>query len=166
MMHNWVELYQLGRERASETHRRIAVPHLTGGSLGSPDHRDGKAGRASHEHLVQTQEVIFHRMELVRDQEKPQIVPFDPAEHHRETAAGPQAPSVAQLVEQYSRWREKQLQLIAKAPPQLWAKAADHPEYDRYGFEILVRHTLLHDGFHMSRIEELGFMKKELLQPM
>jgi uncharacterized damage-inducible protein DinB len=118
------------------------------------------------EHLVQTQEVIFRRLELVRDQEKPQIVPFDPDEHHRETAASPQAPSAAQLVEQYARWREKQLQLIAKASPELWAKAADHPEYDRYGFEILVRHALLHDGFHMSRIEELGFMKKEVLQPM
>lgn len=34
------------------------------------------------EHLVLTQQVILQRLETIRDQEKPEIVPFNPAEHH------------------------------------------------------------------------------------
>jgi hypothetical protein len=41
------------------------------------------------EHLVQTQEVIHQRLETIRDNEKPQIVPFNPDEHHREVSVGP-----------------------------------------------------------------------------
>ncbi len=115
------------------------------------------------EHLVLTQEVIHQRLQLVRDQERPQIVPFNPDEHHKEVPAGARVRSVSHLVEQYTGWREKQLAIIEEASPELWGKSATHPEYERYGFEILVRHTLLHDGFHLSRIEDLALMKPHLL---
>ncbi len=121
------------------------------------------------EHLVQTQEVIQQRLETIRDQEKPQIVPFDPDEHHRDVSVGSggSRPAGAEdLVADYGRWRERQLKVIEKASEPLWRRSAQHPEYERYGFEILVRHILVHDGFHLSRIEELAFMKPELLKPL
>ena len=108
-----------------------------------------------------TQEVILRRLELVRDQERPRIVPFDPGAHHRDTAAGAAARGVPALLEQYTGWRRKQLEIIEAAPPELWRKGAVHPEYERYGFEILVRHAVLHDGFHLARIEDLALMKPE-----
>ncbi len=114
-------------------------------------------------HMVLTQEVIHQRLELVRDQERPQIVPFNPDKHHQDVPAGANVRSVAALVEQYAGWRQKQLRIIEAAPPELWQKSATHPEYERYGFEILVRHALLHDGFHLSRIEDLALMKPELV---
>ena len=121
------------------------------------------------EHLVQTQEVIQQRLETIRDQEKPQIVPFNPDEHHRDVSVSPggsQPRSAEELVADYGLWRERQLKVIEKASERLWRVSARHPEYERYGFEILVRHILLHDGFHLSRIEDLAFMKQELLKPL
>ena len=41
------------------------------------------------EHLVLTQQVIQQRLETIRDHEKPQIVPFNPDEHHREVSVQP-----------------------------------------------------------------------------
>jgi uncharacterized damage-inducible protein DinB len=121
------------------------------------------------EHLVQTQEVLQRRLETIRDQERPQIVPFNPDEHHWDVSAsagGSQPGSAEDLVADYGRWRERQLQVIEKASERLWRRSAQHPEYERYGFEILVRHILLHDGFHLSRMEDLAFMKEELLKPL
>ncbi len=122
------------------------------------------------EHLVLTQQVIQQRLETIRDHEKPQIVPFNPDEHHREISVSPgggsQPASAEELVADYGRWRERQLKVIEKASEPLWRRSAQHPEYERYGFEILVRHVLLHDGFHLSRMEDLAFMKQELLQPL
>jgi len=121
------------------------------------------------EHLVLTEQVIQQRLETIRDNEKPQIVPFDPDEHHRDVSVGPadsRPASAEQLVADYGRWRERQLEVIEKASEQLWRRSAQHPEYERYGFEILVRHTLLHDGFHLARMEDLAFMKQKLLQPL
>ena len=121
------------------------------------------------EHMVLTQQVIQQRLETIRDHEKPQIVPFDPDEHHRDVSTGPAGSppaSAEELVADYGRWRERQLKVIEKASEQLWRRGAQHPEYERYGFEILVRHALLHDGFHLSRMEDLAFMKQELLHPL
>jgi uncharacterized damage-inducible protein DinB len=108
-------------------------------------------------HLVETQEVILGRLERIRDSDHPVITPFVPRELPR--AKGVVRPSAGELVRQFTGWRERQLELIEAAPESLWQKPAEHPEYERYGFEILVRHTLLHDGQHLARIEELWLFK-------
>jgi uncharacterized damage-inducible protein DinB len=112
-------------------------------------------------HLVETQEVIQKRLELIRDQARPVIRPYAPKRLQAEAK-----PSAAELVEQFARWREAQVRLIEAAPEALWERAAEHPEYERYGFEILVRHTLVHDGFHFARIEDLWLLKDEFLTPL
>jgi len=115
-------------------------------------------------HLVETQEVIHGRLELIRDQVRPVITPFVPREQPRPSGGG--RPGTNELVGQFARWRERQLQLIEAAPEELWAKPAEHLEYERYGFEILVRHILVHDGLHFARIEDLWLLKDEFLTPL
>jgi hypothetical protein len=112
-------------------------------------------------HLVETQEVIQRRLELIRDQARPVITPYAP-----KRLEGEKKPSAAELVAQFALWRERQVRLIEAAPPALWDKPAEHPEYERYGFEILVRHILVHDGAHFARIEDLWLMKDESLTPL
>jgi hypothetical protein len=112
-------------------------------------------------HLVETQEVIQRRLETIRDQARPVITPYAPKRLPAE-----QQPSAAALVGEFAGWREKQVRLIEAAPPGLWDKAAEHPEYECYGFEILVRHTLVHDGTHFARIEDLWLLKDEFLTPL
>jgi uncharacterized damage-inducible protein DinB len=113
-------------------------------------------------HLVETQEVIQARLELIRDQARPVITPYAPS--RLEPGSG--RPSAQELVGQFARWREAQVRLIEAAPEALWDKEAGHPEYERYGFEILVRHILVHDGMHFARIEDLWIMKDEALTPL
>ena len=115
-------------------------------------------------HLVETQEVSQRRLELVRDQARPVITPFVPKELPRAPGGG--RPTAGELVERFARWRSDQVRLIEAAPEALWRKAAEHPEYERYGFEILVRHILVHDGQHFARIEDLWLVKDEFLSPL
>jgi hypothetical protein len=112
-------------------------------------------------HLVESQEVLHKRLELIRDQSRPVITPYTP-----ERLQGAQKPSVAELVARFGRWRESQLRIIEAAPEALWGRTAEHPEYERYGFEILVRHILVHDGLHFARIEDLWLLKDEFLTPL
>jgi len=113
-------------------------------------------------HLVETQEIILGRLELIRDSARPVITPFVP----RELPQARGRPAAAELVEQFAGWRTRQLALIEAAAGPLWAKPAEHPEYEQYGFEILVRHIYVHDGLHFARIEDLWLMKDEFLSPL
>jgi uncharacterized damage-inducible protein DinB len=112
-------------------------------------------------HLVETQEVILGRLELIRDQARPVITPYAP----KRLAAGDR-PSARELVEQFAGWRERQVRVIEAAPEPLWGRPAEHPEYESYGFQILVRHILVHDGLHFARIEDLWLFKDEFLSPL
>ena len=69
-------------------------------------------------------------------------------------------------MEAFARWREKQVRLIEAVPAEVWRKTAVHPQYESYGFEILVRHIALHDGFHLARIEDLWVLKDGSLKPL
>ncbi|MBE7558810.1 DinB family protein [bacterium] len=45
-----------------------------------------------------------------------------------------------------------------------WSREAQHPEYHRYTPRIMMRHLLLHDHFHMYRIEELWLTRDNYLR--
>jgi hypothetical protein len=131
------------------------------------------------EHLVTVQDVLYRRLELIRDEEHPEITPYVPEERGGEerdagrepgetaaaTAATTETPSlgVEALLALYTRRRVRQLEIIEAAGESLWSKQAGHPEYERYGFAILVRHILFHDGFHLARMEELLLTRDEYL---
>ncbi len=112
-------------------------------------------------HLVETQEVLMARLEMFRDQPNPVITPYTPTR-----VAGKGTPTAAGLVEAFARWREKQVRLIRGVSDDVWRRTAVHPEYESYGFELLVRHIALHDGFHLARIEDLWLLKDGSLTPM
>lgn len=113
-------------------------------------------------HLVITQVMLCRRLELFIKEERPVIVPFVPDDKPKgENTA---AKAGRELVEGFAKWREKQLQLIETCPAGVWTRTAMHPEYNSYTFEILVRHILLHDSYHMNRIEELWLLKDEFIK--
>jgi len=115
------------------------------------------------EHLVTVQDVLYRRLVLIRDEEQPEITPFLPEQGGSEdAAAGPRLGCEA-LLALYTRRRVRQVELLAAADPSVWDKQALHPEYERYGFAILVRHILFHDGFHLARMEDLLLLRDEHL---
>ena len=113
-------------------------------------------------HLVITQLMLCRRIELFIKEDRPVIVPFVPDDKPKDESSA--SKSVRELLDAFAKWREKQLQLLETCPAGVWARTAVHPEYHSYSFEILVRHILLHDSYHMNRIEELWLLKDEFLK--
>jgi hypothetical protein len=113
------------------------------------------------EHLALTQLMLYKRLRRFIKEKQPEFVPYfpDQQEEKNEKKTKP----VAEILSAYRRWREKQVQLIESADDSIWEKTAIHPEYKQYGFKILVRHILLHDSFHLYRMEELWLAQDQYL---
>lgn len=60
------------------------------------------------------------------------------------------------MVEFY-KVRQSSIELAYTLNAEDWEKEAKHPEYKRYTPYIMLRHLLMHDHFHMYKIEDMGF---------
>lgn len=60
--------------------------------------------------------------------------------------------------------RKELISLVNSADKSIWTKEAEHPEYKIYTPYMMFRHRLLHDHFHMYRIEELWLTNEEYLK--
>jgi hypothetical protein len=116
------------------------------------------------EHLALTQLMLYKRLERFQAEEHPEFVPYFPDKE--DSKEEKKFKPVAEVLSNYRRWRERQVQLIESGDTALWEKTAIHPEYEQYGFKILVRHILVHDSFHLYRMEELWLARDEYLTEM
>jgi uncharacterized damage-inducible protein DinB len=112
-------------------------------------------------HLAQVQPMMLQRFERFRDEEHPAFVPYTPGAG--EEAATPARLSMESALEQFARYRNSQLLLLEAADPISWEKTATHPEYEAYSLHILTRHLLMHDHWHMYRMEELWLTRDAFL---
>jgi len=115
------------------------------------------------DHLVVAQRMLLGRIRQFLEEERPVMRPYVP-EAHPEVEG--EDKSADELVDEFEALRDEEIRLIEGAGGEVWAKEAEHPEYRKYGFEILVRHILLHDGFHMWRMEELWIEREELIKEL
>ena len=60
--------------------------------------------------------------------------------------------------------RKELISLVSSEDESIWIKKAEHPEYQIYTPYIMLRHRLMHDHFHMYRIEELWLTNEEYLR--
>jgi uncharacterized damage-inducible protein DinB len=112
-------------------------------------------------HLALVQPLMFKRIRLFKNEEKPVIKPYvpGPEEEKERTVKRP----ASELTGTFGEWRRKQAELARSCGPEVWEKTGVHPEYDQYSLEILLRHILTHDGWHMYRMEEIWLAKDEVL---
>jgi hypothetical protein len=115
------------------------------------------------DHLVLTQKMLLGRIRQFIVEEKPVMKPYTPdeapvVEDSKKTAQN--------LVDEYCTLRDMQIALIRKAGRNVWRKDGAHQEYTKYSFEILLRHILLHDSFHMARMEELWIKREEYIMEL
>ncbi len=108
-------------------------------------------------HLALVQPVMFKRFRMFKNDEKPVIQAYFPDE--REEKERTQKRTADELVAVFKDWRARQVELIRSCGPEVWLKTGTHPQYDLYTFEILIRHVLTHDGWHMYRMEEIWLAK-------
>jgi uncharacterized damage-inducible protein DinB len=113
-------------------------------------------------HLAQVQPMLLDRFKRFMNEDHPEFVPYIPGNGNDEPDT-PFRMNMSTALEQFSQYRHKQLELLEDADDITWQKTATHPEYESYSFYILTRHTLMHDYWHMYRIEELWLTRDAYL---
>ena len=104
-------------------------------------------------HLAQVQPMLLERILRFMREDEPEFIPYIPGEDDAEER--PPVVEMPAAFEAFNQYREKQVALLETADDFTWQKAGRHPEYALYSLYILARHILMHDHWHMYRIEEL-----------
>jgi uncharacterized damage-inducible protein DinB len=113
-------------------------------------------------HLAQVQPMLLERLRRFLAEDRPEFVPYIPGDAEKEDKP-PKMEMKATLAE-FAQCRQQQLVLLEKADDTAWQKTAIHPEYDLYTLYILTRHILMHDHWHMYRMEQLWLTRDEFLE--
>jgi hypothetical protein len=113
------------------------------------------------EHLSFSQNVLLGRIKQFLEEEYPKIKPFG-----TENRVFVEEYSVNELLKRYCKLRDEQIKLIKNTNKDTWKKEGTHEEYKKYTFEILIRHAILHDSFHMWRMEELWIENENLIKEL
>ncbi len=113
------------------------------------------------DHLAKVQPMLLKRIQRFMAEEKPVFVPYIPKDEPEDAPLS--EISLTEALDAFDIGRVRQLDLLQGLDQQVWEKTATHPEYERYSLYILVRHILMHDHWHMYRMEELWLTKDEYL---
>jgi len=113
-------------------------------------------------HLAQVQPMLLERCERFMNEDHPEFVPYILGGDKEEPDTPPRM-SMASALDQFGRYRDKQLQLLKSVGDVMWERTATHPEYEAYSLYILTRHVLMHDYWHMYRMEELWLTRDAYL---
>lgn len=113
-------------------------------------------------HLAQVQPMLLQRMERFLDEESPEFIPYLPGDDATEPETPPPMSPDAAL-SQFTDYRSRQLRLLEGARETDWHKEGIHPEYEAYTLSIMTRHLLMHDHWHMYRMEELWLTRDAYL---
>lgn len=113
-------------------------------------------------HLAQVQPILLKRFERFMSEDHPEFIPYIPGGSKVEPVT-PSRMSTESAIDQFARYRASQLLLLESTNDIAWEKSATHPEYEEYSLHILTRHVLMHDHWHMYRMEELWLTKDAYL---
>ena len=113
-------------------------------------------------HLAQVQPMLLERLERFINEEHPEFKPYIPGKGE-ETSDFPPRMDMTSALDEFTAFRDKQVVILEKVDNIVWERTAAHPEYDKYSLYILTRHILMHDYWHMYRMEELWLTKDAYL---
>jgi len=113
-------------------------------------------------HLAQVQPMLLERFQRFMNEDHPEFIPYIPGDGKDEPDTPPRLDMTAAL-EQFAQYRNRELVLLEGADDITWQKRGSHPEYEDYSLYILVRHLLMHDYWHMYRMEELWLTRDAYL---
>ena len=114
-------------------------------------------------HLAEVQPMLLGRFQRFMQEEHPEFIPFIPSKDGDEPVT-PACMSMTAALQQFAQYRKEQLLLLENAEAGFWQRMAIHPEYEAYSLYIFTRHVLMHDYWHMYRIEEIWLTKNDYFQ--
>lgn len=113
------------------------------------------------EHLAEVQPMLLERIQRFEADAEPEFIPFIPDENETQTEI--KTIDIVDAIQRFIRVRNEQIDLLERIDAAAWDKSASHPEYKQYSLYILVRHIMMHDHWHMYRMEELWLTRDEYL---
>ena len=113
------------------------------------------------DHLAAVQPMLGLRIRRFLDEDAPEFIPFIPSEEAAETEKS--LMDVPTALAAFAVGRNEQVGMLTGATDSDWIKMGRHPEYTRYSLYILTRHILMHDHWHMYRMEELWLARDAFL---
>lgn len=125
--------------------------------------RRPRAGKwSAHEHachLAEVHTLFFKRLEQMLNEERPRIVPYDPATA-MESEDALLALDLDEAIARFTDDRARLVEELKDLSEDDWERTAEHEEYAHYSVFIMFRHLAMHDMLHAYRIEEL-LLKKD-----
>jgi uncharacterized damage-inducible protein DinB len=111
-------------------------------------------------HLDATQDLLYSRILMFKNEEKPIITPYFPENDKIDVI---KFNSIDDVLDSFKKKRNEQISLVNQLDESSFKKEATHGEYKKYNLEIILNHMLFHDYWHMYRIEELWLTKDKYL---
>lgn len=112
-------------------------------------------------HLAAVQPMGLDRINRMLKEDHPEFTPFFP--DRDETLHSAAVPPMEQLLDHFAQERQTLVERLQTASPTDWGRTAVHPEYKHYSVLIFARHILMHDHWHMYRIEQLWLTHDEYM---
>ena len=116
-------------------------------------------------HLAQVQPMLLERIKRFISEQSPEFIPYIPGEDEDEPDT-PERMEMPTALDQFASVRADQLRILEETADEVWSRQGAHPEYERYSLYILTRHMLMHDHWHMYRMEELWLTRDAYLTTM
>lgn len=113
-------------------------------------------------HLSDSQKMILDRFQTFKEVKNPEFTPFIPGtddtpDDHLSNM------DLQKALRDFRTDRNNMLKLLDTFTEDDWQNQASHPEYEKYNPKLFLRHVMLHDQFHMYRIEQLWLTRDEYL---
>lgn len=112
-------------------------------------------------HLDVVQDMILERFRIFQEEEHPEFQAYMPGKNVSDEELINM--DLHQSISAFQQKRARLLELISTYDDSTWTKEADHPRYKEFTPYIFLRHVMMHDHFHMYRIEELWITRDEYL---
>ena len=115
-------------------------------------------------HLAQVQPMLHDRIRRFIAEPHPVFTPYFPPPAEDAPPEPEARPDLDAALADFAAGRKAQIRNLEEITDEtVWQRRGEHPEYDDYSLPILVRHILMHDYWHMYRMEELWLTKDEYL---
>jgi len=104
-------------------------------------------------HLEEAQKMIIERFKRFQQEEKPVFEPYLPGTTVSDDYLIDL--DLATSLVDFRKNRQEMIDLLRTFTTEQWTNEGRHPEYQHISALLWIRHVMMHDHFHMYRIEEL-----------
>ena len=109
-------------------------------------------------HICVGDHYVFHpRLAQFKQEEHPDFKPYSGESFDDDYLINM---NLTQALQDFKTLRAASVEMAQNLSPSLWNKEGDHPEYTMYTPAIMIRHFVMHDYYHLYRIEELWLTKE------